>query len=101
MPGLPTSVDYSSTGTVKTLVLTPEIGYFKTFGSGFSIGVDFGVQVPIAPSEVSFQRKVSSGLPDTLVDQLLAPEDEKVKSTLEKLGRTVLPALHVRMGFLL
>src|ERR1017187_4093418 len=35
---LPNSVDYASQGSVKTLVLTPQIGLFHTFGSGSSLG---------------------------------------------------------------
>ena len=30
-----------------------------------------------------------------------APFDQKVRTTLEKVGRTVLPAFHFRVGFLL
>ena len=54
---LPNSVDYASQGSVKTLVLTPQIGLFHTFGSGFSLGFDVGLQVPIAPSQVTSRAR--------------------------------------------
>jgi hypothetical protein len=100
-PGLPPSLAYTSRATVQTLVLTPEIGYFHIFGSGFSLGVDAGLQIPIAPSKITFERRAVSGLPSPLADQAFAPHDQKVRTTLEKVGRTILPAFHLRAGFLL
>jgi hypothetical protein len=100
-PGLPDRLAYTSRATVQTLVLTPEIGYFHIFGAGFSFGVDAGLQIPIAPSDISFERGAISGLPSQISDQALAPYDQKVRTTLEKVGRTILPAFHLRAGFLL
>jgi hypothetical protein len=101
-PGLPEQLAYTSRATVQTLVLTPEIGYFHIFGSGFSLGVDAGLQLPIAPSEITFQRgATAAGLPSELADRAFAPFDQKVRTTLEKVGRTILPAAHFRVGFLL
>jgi hypothetical protein len=100
-PGLPDSLSYTSRATVQTLVLTPEIGYFHTFGSGFSLGVDAGLQIPVAPSDITFQRGAVSGLPSQIADSALSPYDQKVRATLEKVGRTILPAFHLRVGYLL
>jgi hypothetical protein len=100
-PGLPASLSYTSRATVQTLVLTPEIGYFHIFDSGFALGLDAGLQVPIAPSEISFERGAVSGLPPQISNQALTPYDQKVRATLEKVGRTILPAVHLRAGFLL
>jgi hypothetical protein len=100
-PELPDTLAYTSRATVQTLVLTPEIGYFHTFGSGFSMGLDAGLQIPIAPSEITFQRGAVSGLPSQIGDSAFAPHDQKVRTTLEKVGRTILPAFHLRVGYLL
>ncbi|HVJ14957.1 MAG TPA: hypothetical protein VM686_05935 [Polyangiaceae bacterium] len=86
---------------MKTLVLTPTIGFFHTFGSGFSIGMDTGIQLPIAPSEVEFERDDIEGLPPELVNQYLTPADEAVKDTLETVGRTPLPTFNLRLGWIL
>jgi len=107
-PGLPIpdSLDLTSRGSVHTLVLTPQIGLFHTFGSGFSLGADIGAQVPIAPSRISFATEVAfpAGVPqavkDQVVAQLVTPNDRKVHDTLETIGRTVLPTFNVRIGWL-
>jgi hypothetical protein len=43
------TLTYDSRAKVKTMVLTPELGYLYTFDSGFTFGVDFGAQIPVAP----------------------------------------------------
>jgi hypothetical protein len=100
-PELPDSISYTSRATVQTLVLTPELGYFKIFGSGFAFGVDAGLQIPIAPSAITFQRGAIGGLPSQIGDSAFSPYDQKVRTTLEKVGRTILPAFHLRVGYLL
>jgi hypothetical protein len=100
-PELPDRLSYTSRASVQTLVLTPEIGYFHIFGSGFAFGADGGLQIPVAPSEITFERGVVSGLPADVADRAFAPHDQKVRSTLEKVGRTLLPAFHLRVGYLL
>lgn len=100
-PEVPDSLSYTSRATVQTLVLTPELGYFHIFRSGFAAGVDVGLQIPVAPSDVVFERAPISGLPEQVPDSTFAPYDEKVHSTLEKVGRTILPAFHLRLGYLL
>jgi hypothetical protein len=100
-PGIPERLSYTSRATVQTLVLTPEIGYFHIFGSGFSVGLDSGLQIPIAPSEITFERGPISGIPAEISNQAFAPYDQKVRTTLEKVGKTILPAFHFRVGFLL
>jgi hypothetical protein len=102
--GLSGSVRYDSQGSVRTLVLTPVLGYLHTFGSGFSLGIDAGMQVPIAPSEVEFESKTSGSIPpqfQPVVDQALAPTDAAVRDTLETIGRTPLPTFNLRLGWLL
>jgi hypothetical protein len=102
VPGLPSSIDVSSEGSVQTLVLTPEIGYVFTWRAGFTFGFDAGLQLPIASSHVTLTDHVSAGsLPAALVDSYIAPDREKVRTTLEKVGQTILPAFHLRIGWLL
>ena len=106
-PGLsiPNPLTYQSAGSVKTMVLTPEIGYLYTTGIGFSIGIDVGAQLPIAPSQISFKRTYSAGTPPQLVSQVqtqfLDPINQNVKSPLQTIGRAPLPTINLRVGWLL
>lgn len=105
--GIPNQVTYSSEGSVRTLVITPQIGYFYTTKVGFSIGLDFGAQVPIAPSRVEFESQLplAQNAPPQLVQavqtELLNPSDSEVRNTLETIGRTPIPTVNVRIGWLL
>lgn len=106
-PGLPGSVDLTSDARVRTLVLTPQIGFLKIFDVGFAIGFDLGAQIPIAPSEVHFDT-VAVGIPpqfagdaDAIRAKYINPNDEKVRRTLETLGRTPLPTFNFKIGWFL
>jgi hypothetical protein len=100
--GAPPSVSTVSDGSVETLVLTPEIGYVFTWPAGFTFGFDAGAQIPAASSHVKLQSHVvAAGIPSSLLDPYLAPDQEKVRQTLVKVGQTVLPAFHLRIGWLL
>ncbi len=109
VPGLsiPNPLVYESSGTVKTLVLTPQIGYLYTTDIGFSLGIDIGAQVPIAPSQIKFKSQLilPQGTPQQMVDQihsqLLDPNDQKVRNTLQTIGRAPLPTINLRVGWLL
>jgi len=104
VPGIPGSVDVNSDATVRTLVLTPQIGFMKIFDVGFAIGLDVGAQIPIAPSKVDFST-AAPGLPSVIADavqrQYINPNDEKVRSTLDKIGRTPLPTFNLKIGWFL
>lgn len=91
------SVSIESQGSVRTLVLTPQIGLLKTFGPGFSIGLDVGAQVPIAPSDVHNQTQA----PNPALAGQVKPYDDKVHSTLTSIGRQVLPTFNFKIGWLL
>jgi hypothetical protein len=103
---IPASFDLMSQGSVQTMVLTPQVGLFHTFGSGFSLGADIGAQVPIAPSRVSYTTQVNfpPGVPQAVQDemkrQFVTPNDTKVHDTLEQVGRTIIPTFNIRIGWL-
>lgn len=101
VPGLPSSATYNGTGSVRTLMLTALIGYFYTTSIGFSLGVDAGAQIPIAPSQISFSSSVSPKEAGTLFADQKKSADDSVISTLEKIGRTPLPTLNLRIGWIL
>ncbi len=102
--GIPNPILVDSQGSVRTLVLTPQIGFMKIFGSGFTIGLDVGAQLPIAPSKVDFatntpnlQEPAKSYVQSTYVK----PNDDKVRSTLDTIGRTPLPTFNLKIGWFL
>jgi len=103
-PGLSGNVDVTSNATVRTLVLTPQIGFLKIFDVGFAIGFDVGAQIPIAPSQVDFNT-VAAGIPPQLEDEVrtryINPNDEKVRHTLNTVGRTPLPTFNLKIGWFL
>lgn len=100
-PSIPPSIAYDSEGSVKTLVLSPTLGFLHSFDSGFSVGLDFGVVLPIAPSEIEFDSRVSADVPEQVKNQYLAPIDAQVVDTLETIGRTPLPSVNLRIGWIL
>lgn len=100
-PNLPNPVYIESNGSVRVLVLTPTIGLLHTFGSGFTIGIDVGAQIPIAPSDTHFDTVVPPQVPQQFRDQYITPNDQKVQDTLNSLSRTVIPTLNLRVGWLI
>ncbi|HEY5377566.1 MAG TPA: hypothetical protein VIK01_27995 [Polyangiaceae bacterium] len=94
------TLEVDSQANVRTLVLTPQIGLLKTFQAGFTLGIDVGAQVPIAPSKVDFSTTVPPGLPAPVVSSITTA-DGKVRSTLSSIGRTILPTVGVKIGWLL
>jgi hypothetical protein len=108
------TVDYNSKGSVRTLMLTALVGYFYTTSIGFSFGVDAGAQIPIAPSQVSYSSayNVTTSLqgPAGMAAQaevekqavpIVAATDKSVRDTLEKIGRSTLPTINLRIGWIL
>jgi hypothetical protein len=100
-PDLPDTLAVESRASVRTLVLTPQIGLQHTFGSGFTLGVDVGAQVPLAPSEIEFDTKLPPNVPPEVIEKYVAPNDAKVRDTLETIGRATVPTLNLRAGWLL
>jgi hypothetical protein len=108
------TVNYQSTGTVRTLMLTALIGYFYTTSIGFSFGVDAGAQIPIAPSQVSYQSNydfttsvtgpaaaAAQAQAQALAEPYKRETDQSVRDTLEKIGRSTIPTLNLRIGWIL
>jgi hypothetical protein len=96
-------LDITSEASVRSMVLTPQIGYFYTFGAGFSLGLYGGAQVPIAASDISFTTQVPN-LPaaaQPFVQTYIDQNDAKVRDTLNTIGQTVVPAAGVQIGWLL
>jgi hypothetical protein len=90
-----------SQASVRTLVLTPQLGLQHTFASGFTAGIDVGAQIPLAPSEIEFETDLPDGIPPEIIDQYVEPNNEKVRDTLETIGRAIVPTLNLRIGWFL
>ena len=103
---VPNPLTYQSEGSVKTMIVAPQIGYFYTTDIGFSIGLDVGAQVPIAPSQVTYKSHLTlpAGTPSAVVSgiqsQYVAPNDKKVRDTLDTIGRSPYPTFNIKIGWL-
>ncbi len=100
-PDVENPITLRSEGTVQTMVLTPELGYFYTFKSGFSLGVGAGLQIPIASSDVHFEQGENSDVPQEVVKQALDPTARAVQDSLERMGQSLLPTFGLSIGWLL
>lgn len=103
---LPNPIVYDSAGSVKSLILTPQIGYLHTTSIGFSMGIDIGAQIPVAPSQVAFATRLTMppDTPQQVQEQvrtgLVDPNDARVRSTLKTIGQTPIPTVNLRIGWL-
>jgi hypothetical protein len=93
---LPPSYTVNSYGSVRSPILTPQIGYFRNFAFGLALGADLGAQIPIAASNVSF----TSGLPTAVPPELTRLAEQQVTDTLHTVGRTPIPVVNLRAGWL-
>jgi hypothetical protein len=100
-PTIGKSITLRSDGSVQTMVLTPEIGYFKTWKVGFSFGLGFGLQIPIASSDVKFDQSVNADVPQEVLKAYLDPTARTVKDTLEHVGQALIPTFGLSVGWLL
>jgi hypothetical protein len=88
-------VSLKSDASVRSLVITPKIGYLFTSDAGFLLGVDLGAQVPIAPSQTS----LSTSIPAAAAPYTTAATSE-VNSSLARIGQQVIPTMSVNLGWL-
>jgi len=86
----------TSTGSVQSTIVTPQIGYFRNFDFGLALGVDVGAQIPVAAGNITFD----SGVPPAVPAQYVAPAEQQVVDTLKTVGKTPIPAVNLRVGWL-
>jgi hypothetical protein len=86
----------SSEATVKSMILTPQIGYLHIFDSGVALGVGVGLQVPIAPSDVTFGTTLPPGIPP----QYTSSVTSEIQSTLKDVGQQIIPTFDLKLGYL-
>lgn len=89
-------VTVSSEATVKSMILTPQIGYLHIFDSGVALGIGVGLQVPISPSDVTFGVTLPPGVPA----QYTASTTNEIQSTLKDVGQQVIPTFDLKIGYL-
>lgn len=89
-------VSVSSEATVKSMILTPQIGYLHIFDSGVALGVGVGLQVPIAPSDVTFGTTLPPGIPP----QYTSSVTSEIQSTLKDVGQQIIPTFDLKLGYL-
>ena len=82
------SVDESAVAS--TWFVNPRIGFLWTWGSGFTLGIDAGVHVPISP-------KLETTIPAGFATSL----DRSIQTTANTFGNATTPTLDLlRIGFL-
>jgi len=79
----------SETATIDviTIYATPRLGWLAIWDSGFSLGLDLGVQVPLS---ADFMTRTTN-----------AALDGYARSAAQLIGSTPLPSLGLRMGWML
>lgn len=81
---------YQESGEASTWFVNPRIGFLWTWNSGFTVGIDAGVQIPIGPS-------LTTTLPAGLPPQV----DNTIASIANTFGNGVTPTVDLlRIGFL-
>ena len=81
---------FSESALAETWFVNPRIGFLWTWNSGFTVGIDAGVQIPISPS---LSTTLPAGLP--------ANVDGTIASIANTFGNEVTPTVDLlRIGFL-
>lgn len=86
-------------GSVRSFVVTPQLGYQAIFASGFLLGFDLGAQIPVSKSQVEFTTNVP-GVVQTLVPTQYSNAQTKVRDTLQRVGQQVLPVVNLQLGWM-
>ncbi|MCU0659141.1 MAG: hypothetical protein MUF64_28955 [Polyangiaceae bacterium] len=92
-------LEFSQQGSVRSLVLTPQLGYMAELGAGFVLEFSLGAQIPVAASDVELSTSVPAQV-RTYASQMVLEAENQVRSTLKKIGQQPLPTLNVRLGWL-
>lgn len=83
----------TETAAASTWFVNPRIGVLKTWDSGITVGVDAGVQVPIAPTYERSGPAAAAGLSTGM--------DEAMLTVAKALGNQTIPTIDLlRVGFL-
>ena len=85
---------FTESADASTWFLNPRIGYLHTWSSGFTLGFDAGIQLPIGATYERSGPATAAGLSDASVDNSL-------RQVAKTLGNDVTPTFDlVRIGFL-
>ncbi|HET9958549.1 MAG TPA: hypothetical protein VFQ61_28840 [Polyangiaceae bacterium] len=95
------SLNVSGEASVKSLILIPQIGIFHTFESGFSLGSEVGVQLPISASDVTLTEDPAPTAAQRAAIPALGQTEDKVVNTLRSYSKTPIPTIGFRVGWLL
>jgi len=79
------------TGDLSSFYLTPRLGWLWIWSSGFSMGVDAGVQIPIA-HDLTLPAVLLTVRPDQ------SPRKE-IEDAAKIVGETPLPSINFRLGY--
>ncbi|HET9958622.1 MAG TPA: hypothetical protein VFQ61_29215 [Polyangiaceae bacterium] len=98
---LPRTLSSTSQGSVQSMVLTPQLGYFQIFRGGFCAGADVGLQIPIAKSRTELDTRVQQSVPEQAIERVVGPGEAEVRDTLKSVARTPIPTFNFRIGWML
>jgi hypothetical protein len=91
----------SSRGSVRTLVMPLQLGFFQIFDSGFCMGADVGAQIPVAASRVDVETSTDPDVPEAIREQFVTPGEDEVRETIENVAATPIPTFNFRIGWML
>ena len=80
-----------------TTFLNPQVGFLWTWGPGFSIGIDAGLQIPLSSQSTS---SLQTSIP-SVAEPYVTPARQTLENVAKAAGQTTLPTVDlVRVGFL-
>ena len=83
--------DYDITDGIKVFYVTPHIGWFKTYASGFSIGTEWGLRLPFANTRYTDRSGPGNYTPDV---------QDSVDKGMDAMAKKPMPfATLIRIGY--